>query len=329
MASKDTISNEQLKMRNGNHYSFLIPHFSFLIIMILASCQTAPKTPDFSLVESLPLEPGGYVYMIAGKDAVPVLNELMLNNLDNKQFQQMVDRTQFIAAAIYITPKLHYRLAAWGNYPASRANMALNTSKEWIKRRSTVSGADYWHSPEYGYSVAISPGMALVATSAALIDPFSAAPGIAIPEGFNTFRKIAVGNQGSILSCWLADPGAAINQKLGVMGIPLELPAQQLFVSLYPAENQETGDVLTADAQRYIARLQIQVANESLARALPMMFAIARNFFPPQTDINNPIALLPSVLFANPPEQDGSNLNITTAPLTAQEIALLLKMFSI
>ena len=302
------------------HSPLPTPYSLFFLLFALLSCQTAPKTPDVSLDERLPLEPGGYVYLLADKDALPILTQIMFNNINNKQFQQMVDQTSVATVAVYVThneetgkPASRYRLAAWGNYPASRAKMALGSSREWKKQRSP-GGADYWSSPQGGLSIALMGGMALIATAAANEeppDPFSAAPGIAPPEGFAAFRE------GSILSCWLTDPGPAINLKIGEMGIPLEIPAEQLFISFTP------------EGQRYIARLQIQVASASQARGLAMMFALARNFIPPQADTNNPAALLMSVLFTNPPTQDENNLNVVTAPLTAQETALLLKLFSL
>jgi len=266
----------------------------------------------------LPLEPGAYVYLLAEKDALPILSQFMFNNMDNAQFQQMIDRTRFAAAAVYAAPSektgkesYRYRLAAWGSYPASRAKMALGSSKEWKKRRSPVSNADYWYSLQSGYAVAITGGTALAATAAKKgdepPDPYSAAPGTALPEGFAAFHK------GSILSCWLTNPGPAINQKLRELKLPLEIPAEQILMTLFPADEQ------TADEPRYTARLQIQVPSASHAAGLTMVFTFARNFIPPPL----------SVLFVNPPVQDGKNLNITTAPLTAREIALLLKLFSL
>ena len=297
--------------------------FSLLILFALLSCQTAPRMPDISLDSGyLPLESGGYVYLLAEKEALPVLQQLMFNDIDNKQLQQMIDVTQLAAAAVYITPNAaagaqasRYRLAAWGSYPSSRAKMALNSSKEWKKRRSAVSGSDYWHSPQYGLSITLTGGAALVATAAGNEeppDPFFPAPGTALPEGFIDFHN------GSILSCWLNDPGPVINQKIREMGIPLEIPAQQFFFSLFPANDQQ-----------YTVDLQIQIASENQARALTIMFTLARNFIPPQTDTSSPTALLQSILFANPPVLDGSNLKITSSPLNVSEITLLLKMFSL
>jgi len=277
----------------------------------------------------IPLEPGGSVYLFANHDAMPIVNNFSFNNINNKQFQQMVDLTQFAVAAIYppdgeinVPRNRRYRLAAWGNYPVSRAKMALGASKDWKKQRSPVSGAEYWYAARDGLSIAMIGERALVATAAGdapytPVDPFSAAPGTALPEGFSEFRKEAV------LACWLDDPGPVINRKLTEMGIPLELPAQQLFISLFPAG----GAQRSVEQQRYEARIQIQVANASQARSLAAMFAIARNFIPPQADSDNSAALL-SVLFANPPVPDGKNLNITTAPLSAGEIALLVKRWN-
>jgi hypothetical protein len=287
-----------------NSCNSLIPFF-FLLFSFL-SCQTAPKIPDISIDGRLPLEPGGVVYVIAEKEALPVLSQFMLNDINDKQFQQMVDRTRVAAAAVYVAPGPRYRLAAWGSYPASRAKMALGSSKEWQKRRSADANADYWHSPQRGYTVAVTNGAALVATAGKKgdepPDPFAITPGTALPEGFAAFRK------GAILSLWLNSPAALINQKLGEMGIPLEIPAQQLFISLAPA-----------DDERYVARLQVHFDSASQARALSMMLAFARNFIPPPL----------SILFANSPEQDENNLTFTTAPISVREIALLLKLFSL
>jgi len=319
---------------NNLKNSFLTPCTPWLILLAitLLSCQSAPKMADVFRDGRLPLEPGAYVYLLAEKDAIPVLQRLMFNNINSAQLQQMADRTRFAAAAAYVAPngkagalKPRYRLAAWGNYPASHAKMAMGSSKEWKKRRSPASGADYWYSPQIGYAVAVTGAMALVATAAEAgseaPDPYSADPGTALPEGFAAFHK------GSILSFWLSNPAPAINQKIKEMGIPIELPAEQVFVSLFPEDErgankrQAAEEQRTAEEQRYVARLQIQVPSASHARGLTMMFAFARNFIPPQSELG--------ILFANPPVQDENNLKIATAPLTVREIALLLKLFSL
>ena len=303
---------------NAIHRSpLLTAHCSLLLFLAFLSCQTAPQTPDVFPDDAayIPLDSGASAYIAADiQNARPILNELDFININDEQFQQMLDQTQFAVAGIYAPQGTRrYQLTAWGSYPSSRAKIALGASKGWKKQRSQITGDDYWYSAKGGLSIAITAGRAFVSVAAGnasdaspdtSTDPFSAAPGTIIPEGFNQFRE------GSILSCWFTDPGPAINQKLMEMGIPLELPAEQIFVSLFPA-----------DEQLYEAHLRIQVAGETQAMALTMVFAFARNFIPTQNEM--------SILFANPPVQDGKSLNITTAPLSAQEIALLLKFFSL
>ena len=301
-----------------------------LILLFLFSCQELPKTADVfpDDAEYIPLDSGASAYIIADVQNVrPILNFLNFNNINDEQFQQILDQTQYAVAGTYVTPngeigKLtsRYQLAAWGSYPASRAKIALGASKDWKKQRSQITGDDYWHSAKDGISIAITAGRAFVSASAENApdnppniptDPFSAAPGTVIPEGFNQFRK------GAALSMWIDNPGPSINQKLMEMGIPLELPAEQVFVSLFPA-----------DEHHYEARLRIQVDSEVQARALVMVFAFARGFLS-LSAASDSSAILGSILFANPPVQDGKSLDITTAPLTTREIALLLKMFSL
>ena len=310
----------QAPIPHSSLFSFLIPHSSFLILILL-SCQSAPKTTDMFPDDAgfIPLEPGARTYMVIDvQNARPILNHLNFININDEQFQQMIDQTRFAAAAVYQSENVRrYRLAAWGSYPASRAKMALGASKDWKKQRSPIAGDDYWYSATGGLSIAITAGRAFVAAASGNVsdtsppDPFSAAPGTAIPEGFNEFRKEA------ILACWIDNPGPSINQKLMEMGIPIELPAEQLFVSLFPA-----------DEQRYEARLKIQVAGANQARGLAMMFALSRGFLSPSA-ASDSSTILGSILFANPPVQDGNALTITSAPLSAQEVSLLFAIFSL
>jgi hypothetical protein len=319
-------TNKNNYLCHSCHSRNSLNHWLILFAITFLSCQSVPKTTDMFPDDAgfIPLEPGARIYMVIDvQNARPILNNLNFININNQQFQQMLDQTRFAAAAVYQTKNLRsYRLAAWGSYPVSRAKMALGASKDWKKQRSAVAGDDYWYSPGGGLSIAITTGRAFAAAVAGnapdtspntipntIIDPFSAAPGTAIPEGFNEFRK------GAVLSCWIDSPGPAINQKLGEMGIPLELPAQQIFVSLLPVDDR------TAENPQYVARLQIQLPGASQARALTMMFAFARSFLPPQSEL--------SILFANPPVQDDNALNITTSPLSAREISLLFALFSL
>jgi hypothetical protein len=274
---------------------------------------------------SIPLDTGALGYIFADvKNARPILEYVSFNGMDNKQLQQMLDVTQFAAAAVYPpqSPR-RYQLAAWGSYPSSRAKMALGFSNDWKQIRSPSSGAMYWYSGQQRLSIAINAKQAFVlavsgnsSADAPSTDPFSAAPGVTAPEGFGTFSKDAV------LSCWFDNPGPVINEKLQAMGIPFEFPAQRVFISLFPVHEEQQQE------QRYQAHLKIQVAGETQARGLATVFNLARNFLVPQGNSDG-AAILASILFANPPVLEGKNLNITTAALSGKELALLFKMFSL
>jgi len=303
-----------------------ILYFLLLLAFFTFSCKSAPKTtytmPDEN--SAIPLDSGAMGYIFADvQKSRPILQYIIFNGMNDKQFQQMLDVTQFAVAAVSPPQSSRrYQLVAWGNYPSSRAKLALGASKGWKKIRSPVSGAWYWHNAQQKISIAINPDQAFVLTvkennSGELspdisTDPFSAAAGVTAPKDFGEFSR------GAVFSGWFDNPGPVINQKFQAMGIPFELPTERLFISFFPLDEK----------QRYQARLKIQVASERQARALITVFNLARNLLAPQTDSDS-VAILASILFANPPVLDGKNLNINTSALSDRELALLLKMFSL
>jgi hypothetical protein len=314
-------------------FKFLIPHSSLLIFLLL-SCQTTPKTSDTSLDETefLPLEAGAFAYIIADvPNAMPILNQTSLLQFKTKQLQQMLDKTRSAVVAMYLPPsEQRYRLVSWGNYPVFRAKMALGFSRDWKKQRSKTSGEVYWYSAKEGISVALDQGQAWVLSSEAgvPVEPFSALQGsntgIPVPEGFNDFSG------GAILSCWLNEPGPLLNLKLQEMGLPIEIPADLIFVNIYPAGEDQ-----------YEALLRIQVSSATQARALAVVLSLARTFISlsmPDASGGNPAGgssanssfeVLQAIFFSNPSVQDDRNLNIKTGILSSAEIALLFGIFSL
>lgn len=296
----------------------LIPNCSFLIFYFL-SCQSAPKTTEINLDEAafFPLDPGAAVYVYADvRSALPFIN------LNDKQLQQMVNQTSYAAAALYLPemfPKvtLRYQLTAWGTYPASKAKMAFNASKEFAKIHSAISDKDYWHSSHGGLSLALTANRAYVSAAAWNIpnpphDPYAALPGTAIPEGFNEFRK------DSIIACWFEEPALILNKLLEKIEIPLEIPAEQLFISISVSDDQLCN-----------ACIRIAVGSPAQARALTTLFALARAFMlpdgaPSEAGFTSP-ADLASFLFASPPIQDDKYLIIQTNPFSAADIGELFK----
>jgi hypothetical protein len=288
--------------------------FLWLFFFVL-SCRTAPKISDPFMGggNSIRLEDGAIVYIFAdAKAARPILELFPLQGMDEKQIKQILDRTNSVSAALYPRESgRRFQLAAWGNFPAGRAGMAFGMSKDWKKMRSSA-GYSYWYSQANALSVVMNASQAYVSASsnAAPIDPVSQA--LPIPDGFAELRDSAI-------SFWLENPGPVLNQFLKDMGLPLQLPAQRMFVSLFPIPQ-------TSGLFQYEALLKIETPTESQARAFVSLMAMARGFSPPETDGPGFPA---AILFANVPVQNGRYLNIKTAPLSEKEITLLFNYFSV
>ena len=301
-------------------FSLLIFHF-----FLLFSCRTNPVTPEINLLESgfLPLEPGASVYIVANiTQARPILEHVKISFSNNNQFRQMLDKTHSAVAAIYLPGnEQRFQLAAWGRYPVSSANMAFGFNKNWKKQRSAKPGATYWYSAQNRLSVALDQKEALVsaASGSSPIDPLAALPSqTKVPDGFAEFAR------GAILSCWLNSPASLINQKLGEMRISLEIPAEQIFVSLFPAAESEVA----GGERLYTATVQIEVSNAIQARALASILTIGRGLFAFGENSGGDFALA-AILFSNPPVLDGNKLIIITNALNAREISLLFGSFSL
>jgi hypothetical protein len=305
--------------------------------LFIVFCQTPPVIQELSPEATgvIPLEPGGLAYVFVDtKKAAPILEYINIEGLDKKSFQQILDMTNFAAAAVYPRESgKRFRLAALGGYPVSNLKLALGMNRDWKKYRAPVTKAEYWYSSKMQLSVAFNPRQAFLLSteldsaadqegnlrpSVSVEDPFNT-QSTEVPDGFGEFVR------GAVISGWHERPGEVITQKLHETGIPLEIPAERLFISLFQAEGQ-TDEIL------YEARVRIQVQNALLARMIASFLAIARNSVSPNTngftDANDP-ALLAAVLFANTPVTDGNNIEIKTGTLNGREIALLFELFSL
>jgi hypothetical protein len=307
--------------------SFLIV-LSSLFVLFSLSCKTVEKAPDFIFEEAalIPLEPGAFAYILTDvQETKPFLDA------PDKYLQQIVDATRYAAMAFYSpNDTRRYHLAAWGNYPSSRAKMALGANKDWKKLRSGVTNSEYWHSEKDQLSVAMTSNQVFVSAARAKepSDPFSAGPEIALPEGFNEFRR------GSVLSCWFENPSTLIGQRLAEMGIALEIPAEQLFFSIFPV----SGQTDSAAEQQYESVLRMQFSSETQATAVATLLSFTRGLFSLRADppdvkqgegVSGIFTTLASLLFANPPVREGKSLIIKTNALDGENVSLLFKSFSL
>jgi hypothetical protein len=296
---------------------FLLPTFySLLTLLLFLSCQTAPKVPDAALMETgVPLDAGAALYILADvKKVRPIIDLLPFEELNDSQTKQMLERTDFLAAALFPQESgRRFQLAAWGNYPSFQAGLAFTFSRQWQKMRSGT-GQNYWYSGANGLSISMDSKQAFVAASSndTPYYPVTPAPGVEPPEGFSEFRKNAEGIS-SPLACWMEDPAPLINRMLAGAGIPIQIPARKLLINLFPA----------AEGQ-YEAIMKIQFESAIQARGIAAILSLAGNFVSGESGQNS---ILASIFFANPPVQNDRSLDIKTAVLSENDISGLFQMF--
>jgi hypothetical protein len=324
------------KIKGNSIRLFPISHFSLSLILFslftfhfsLLSCKSVEKAPDFIFEEAsvIPLEPGASAYILTD-----VQNTKPFLDAPDKYLQQIVDATHYAAMAFYPQEdKRRYHLAAWGNYPSSRAKMALGANKDWKKLRSGVTKSEYWHSEKDQLSVAMTSNQVFVSAAKAKepVDPFPAGSETALPEGFNEFRR------GAVFSCWLENPSTLIGQKMAEMGSTFTIPAEQVFFSIFPVSAQTDPD----GGPQYESVLKIHFSSETQATLIVPILSFARGYFslladPPDADkgegISGIFTTLVSLLFSNPPVQEGKSLIIKTNALDSENVSLLFKSFSL
>ena len=297
--------------------------FYLLLIVFFVSCRTVPVTVPEN-IETLPLEPGGLAYfLVDAAGARPIFEPVYIPGLNPDHFKQIIERTIYAAAAVFPQGnKMRFQLSARGRYPAARIRTALRFSRGWRRHRSPVSNEVFWHSAGTGISVAVDSRRILVAAAAdntVVIDPYAAA-GVAFPEGFGEFQR------SSVISLWHENAGPMINQQIRQMGvpIPIEVPVERFFISLFPMPEQQEA----ADAELlYQAVLRLQAPDASRAVMLMSVFVLARNFISPNVPAGaGGFAAIIPLLFANPPERRGNNIDIT-GTLSGEEISLLINAF--
>jgi hypothetical protein len=296
---------------------FLSFVFCFLSAVMCFSCKTTPAAGNLAaeITDTAPLDDGASVYIFAdAKQSRAIIELLPFEEINAKQTGQLLDRTDFIAAALFPRGSgRRFQVVAWGNYPASMARMSFSSNRNWAQQNMAQGGV-YWYSAADRLSVALNSKLAFMVSSATPAEPVAASPGVLIPEGFNDFRE------GSPFSFWLNNPAPMINRMLGAAGAPIQLPVQQLYVNLAAVKSN------SREAQSQYEAL-IRFRFETAAQARGMASILYFSGFLPSS--SNPASVLISRLFANVPRQNGSDLDIKTAYLSETDLTLLLQMFSL
>jgi uncharacterized protein YfiM (DUF2279 family) len=268
-----------------------------------------PRIPDAFAVDArfVPLNPGASVYIFANvQEARSIIELLPIEELKDRHAKQMLDRTNFVIAGLYPPEsEKRFQMAAWGNYPSSRAGMAFGVDRGW-KRQRSAAGGSFWYSSVNRLSIAMSSRQAFIAASAntSAADPLAAAPGVEVPHSFNSWRN---SNQ-LPFAFWLENPVSVIAGLFNSAGIPLRFPVQQFFIGFKHADS---------DNKQLQGLIRFQFEQPSHARAMAAILNLASGF------LSDPIAAL---FLANPPVQDGQAIYITTDPLSDAELLNLLSI---
>ena len=324
---------------------FLIILFTFFV-----SCATAPKaaavledgSPDFSILPS-----GADLYLWADvKNAEPLIDALSFGGLKGSDASRVVEYTDTVFAALYpennpdpVSPALGgeprlgsaapsghmgFFLAGIGNYPKSKAGFSMSISRDWKKIKSET-GNRYWFSKSHNLGVALGSKLAFVSDG----DPFASGSGRnPAPNKFEEFRKVTV------LSGWINNPGVSLNRFIESLGIPLQIPAEELYfgvVKIPLSESPANSAGMNQKPWELVFKIKTSSARE--ARSVLSLFTFARMFIPRSAAGGEEAAFFMSpmeaaaLLFTNPPEQDEEFLTLRLPPLNEKRIALLLGMF--
>jgi hypothetical protein len=195
-----------------------------------------------------------------------------------------------------------FQITGFGSYPNYLANFALAIHRNW---RYIFSGRDnYWYSSRDRLSLSISPDEAYaVGWRRTHVNPVPEEPGAGMPEGFVAFRHRS--GESAPLSLWMENKDSAINRMLNIEGITTNLPIERLFINLYPVENNT-----------YKADLSLKIRSYFFSRNFTMNFSTIESG-----------SVLNALFFANPPVENGHNLEFESAILSEKDIASIMTVF--
>ena len=307
---------------------------AIISLLLFISCATVPRTgpppedgsPDFSV-----LPPGAQFYLWADiNSARPILEALPLFEMggmdtsDNRAASQILDRTDTVLAAVYPEDAgKRFFVAGWGNYPNVRAGVSMSFSRGWRRVRSQT-GSRYWYSRDQNIGVALGSSLAFVSDG----DPFTPAAGSCpAPRDFPEFHRDMV------LAGWAADSAGSINRSLDVLGIPIQIPAEDLIFGVARIPHVPAPAAVYPEIWEFVMRFRFQ--SPFHARSLLALFTQVRNFTQRAAagsqfsgDFLSPQEFA-ALLFANQPQLDNDSVILRTDPLTANRIALLSYLFTV
>ncbi|MFP3042760.1 hypothetical protein LQZ19_13165 [Treponema primitia] len=305
------------------------PGIGIVVVLFLSSCASAPKTPPpaSSAGEFDYLAPGGLAYFYTDVNrARPILNQIVLKDVDMKQAERILQKVDFLSGAVY--PNGTSRdmiLHAWRKKGTIPGGVGLFFSPQW-KKTLSQTGRKYWHSSRVGLSVSLQGAHAFVSDG----DPFTDGQPLLLPEKLNEIRWEA------IVLGWLENAGTPINNFLSITGIPVRIPTERILFAIIQSSGQEPDDddaeaFDSADnSTLYELQLRVETQNPNQAKALAALLAFVRvHVDSPDIDVEPEFLEVLRPLLVNPPSQEEADLVIHTRPMNAEGIALLFNRFAV
>ena len=294
---------------------FIISTLAFF----LSGCATIPRNFPIIQEEEFDMLPsGGKLYLWADVDrARPILDAISFQDMSLQAAAGILDQTR-TAAAVFNSGGINqgFFMNLKGNFPTFRAGLSMAFSRAWRRQRS-ITGNSYWHSPLLDIGVAMGSTLALVSMG----DPFILIPlegnQIQSPDGFNEFYR------GGVIAGWINEPDETINLFFNSLGIPLQIPADLLFFSVFP--------ITQSEEEHWELVFHIRTPSISQARAVFTLFTLARaaiiiNPFESSIERSGIQDFLP-LLFANPIHREENILILRSAIMDTQELSLLFENF--
>jgi len=320
-------------MRNEKNRKNFRPAPSWLLAVLAAvllmSCASAPRMPapaDNEPPELFLLPAGGSVYLWAdAAEARPLLEAVAPLDSSGRSLAMMLDRTNTAAVAVFEEGQdRRFFLAAAGRYPRRRANFALSAVRGWEMRRG-FDRKIYWRADDSDITLALGRNLALVSN----LDPFDNDDRETPPHTFAEFRR------GMAVAGWVNDSSPRVNTLMETLGIPIQIPAEDLFFGAARAP-------AAANGLDWDLAFRIRTPSETHARSLLALFSTARFFVQMGASAGaggqdrfltedgfldvQEVAML---FFANVPQQDGAFLTLRMDSLDTGAIALLFSLFSV
>jgi len=257
---------------------------------------------------TIPLDKDAFMYVLVDiHEMRPLFQMIPARQLKTREAEMVIDNTEIALAALFTGDTgRFFQLVGFGSYPSLVATVALAINRNW---RYMFTGRDnYWYSTTDRLSVKFSSDeVYALGWRRAQANPVAEEPGVKMPEGFIDFRHRS--GESAPLSLWLENHDLILDRILNDEGINFNLPIERLYLNLYRVEDNG-----------FKADIMLRIRN----------LDSWDNFFMNSSSTLSSMksdSVLKALFFANPPVQNGSDLEFESSLLSEEEIVSLTTIF--